>query len=75
MIVGPCAAGEMAKALQGLNPKINIWSTGNGDNAGDAMAPLKNLFTSLPPMLDAVQSQTGMKMPNWMPQHPQPSSS
>jgi flotillin len=58
----------MASAVQGLNPKINIWTTGGAENAADAMAPLKNLFTSLPPMLEAVQEQTGMKLPSWMPQ-------
>ncbi|BDA45928.1 Flotillin-like protein 2 [Coccomyxa sp. Obi] len=65
----PTIAGEMAKTVHGLNPKINIWTTSGGaEGAADAMAPLKNLFTSLPPMLDAVQSQTGMKLPSWMPQ-------
>ena len=34
----------------------------------DAMSPLRNLFTSIPPMLDAVQTQTGVRMPSWMPQ-------
>ncbi len=65
------AAGEMATAVRGLSPKINIWTTGTtAEGAADAMAPLENLFTSLPPMLDAVQSQTGMKLPSWMPQNP-----
>jgi flotillin len=53
-----------------MNPKINIWNTGSADGAADAMAPLRNLFTSLPPMLDVVQSQTGIKLPGWMPQAP-----
>ncbi|CAL8462080.1 g1611 [Coccomyxa elongata] len=66
----PTIASEMATAVRGLNPKINIWTTGaTAEGAANAMAPLKNLFTSLPPMLDAVQSQTGMKLPSWMPQN------
>ena len=47
-----CApAGKMASAMVGLNPKINIWTQGEGAGASDAMAPLRNLFTALPPML------------------------
>lgn len=60
-------AEKTADAIKGLEPKINIWNTGSqGDN--QPYTSLKNLFTSLPPMLDAVQSQTGIKLPNWMPQ-------
>ena len=44
-------AGQMAAAVHGLNPKINIRTQGEGASSSDAMAPLRNLFTSLPPML------------------------
>lgn len=37
--------------MRGMNPKINVWNTGNAEGTTDAMAPLRNLFTSLPPML------------------------
>lgn len=47
----PACAGQMAAAVHGLNPKINIWTQGEGASSSDAMAPLRNLFTSLPPML------------------------
>ena len=60
-------AQKTAQAVQGLNPKINIWNTG-ASGESDAMSPLRNLFTSIPPMLDAVQTQTGVRMPSWMPQ-------
>ena len=48
-------AAKTAAALQGMSPKINIWTQGGAGGevgaAGDPMAPLRNLFTSLPPML------------------------
>ena len=49
-------AAKTAAALHGMSPKINIWTTGAAGGgepggAGDAMAPLRNLFTTLPPML------------------------
>lgn len=56
-------AETTAAAVQGLQPKINVWKTGG--SGGD---PLQKLFTSLPPMLDALESQTNIKMPSWMPQ-------
>jgi len=60
-----------ADAVVGMQPKINIWTTGSGaEGAADSMAPIRNLFTSLPPMLDAVQGQAGMKMPDWLPKMP-----
>ena len=46
------ASGHLASAVQGLQPKINIWTTGGGsEGAGDSMAPLRNLFTSLPSLV------------------------
>ena len=46
-----------AKAIQGLNPKINVWNTGSagGEGAPDPMAPIRNLFQSLPPLLSTIQ--------------------
>lgn len=44
-------ADRVAAAVNGMNPKINIWTQGEAASSGDAMAPLRNLFTSLPPML------------------------
>ena len=31
------------------------------------MAPLQGLFQSLPPMLDALQQQTDVRLPSWAP--------
>lgn len=51
-----CCAGHLAQAVKGLNPKINIWTTGNGDGpSADSMAPLRNLFTTLPPLVSPSQ--------------------
>lgn len=66
-------AKQSAAAVQGLQPKINVWNTGGGgegSSAGDPMAPIRGLFTGLPPMLAAVHEQTGMAPPAWMMQMP-----
>ncbi|OAL35964.1 hypothetical protein AYO20_04870 [Fonsecaea nubica] len=62
-----------AKAIQGLQPKITVWNTGNGDGSGameQGIAPIKNIMQSLPPLLTTIQEQTGMTPPNWMVQMP-----
>ena len=52
-MAGVPASGHLAGAVRGLQPKINIWTTGGGaEGAGDSMAPLRNLFTSLPPLVN-----------------------
>lgn len=62
-----------AKAIHGLQPKINVWNTGaqGGDGAMDATAPIRNLFQSLPPLLSTIHDQTGMAPPSWLAQMPQ----
>lgn len=30
-----------AKAINGLQPKINVWTTGGNENGADAMAPIQ----------------------------------
>lgn len=62
-----------AKAIQGLQPKINVWNTGaaGGDGAvADPTAPIRNLFQSLPPLLSTIHDQTGMQPPTWLAQMP-----
>lgn len=59
-------ADKTAQAIQGLQPKINVWTTGGA--SGDEFSPLQKLFTGLPPMLEALQQQTDVKLPSWMPQ-------
>jgi flotillin len=62
-----------AKAIHGLQPKINVWNTGaqGSDGAMDATAPIRNLFQSLPPLLSTIHDQTGMAPPSWLAQMPQ----
>lgn len=63
-------------AIKGLQPKINVWNTGNqgGDGMADPSAPIRNLFQSLPPLLSTIHDQTGMAPPSWLAQMPQHNS-
>lgn len=55
-------AESNAKAIQGLNPKITVWT----HDASKGMDPIQNLARGVIPMLDTIESQTGYKLPNWM---------
>ncbi|KAK4991966.1 hypothetical protein LTR66_006400 [Elasticomyces elasticus] len=69
-------ANANAKAINGLQPKINVWNTGAQDGAGaDPTAPVRNLFQCLPPLLSTIQDQTGMAPPSWLAQMPQQTES
>jgi flotillin len=61
------------QAIKGLQPKINVWHTGNqgGEGMADPSAPIRNLFQSLPPLLSTIHDQTGMAPPTWLAQMPQ----
>lgn len=64
-------ADANANAIQGLQPKINVWNTGaQGDGVADPTAPIRNLFQSLPPLLSTIHDQTGMQPPSWLAQMP-----
>jgi flotillin len=58
-------ATTTADAVRGMEPKIHIWTTGGGSDA-DSLAPLRNIFASIPPMLDAVKGQTNFRAPEWL---------
>lgn len=62
-------ADSSARAINGLQPKINVWTTGSGEGA-DPGAPIRNLFQSIPPAASALFDQTGMQPPAWMMQMP-----
>ncbi|KAF1361866.1 flotillin domain-containing protein [Lizonia empirigonia] len=66
-------ADANAKAIHGLQPKINVWTTGaGGDGAAlDSAAPIRNLFQCLPPLLATVHDQTGIAPPPWLAQMPE----
>ena len=45
-----------------------------GENAGaDTWSPIRNMFTTIPPVLAALQDQTGMTAPSWMIKQPESS--
>jgi flotillin len=55
-------------AIQGLNPQITVWNTGgSGDGKGgqttDPYAPIRNVFSAMPPLYTMVQEQTGVSAP------------
>ncbi|TPX56713.1 hypothetical protein PhCBS80983_g04316 [Powellomyces hirtus] len=57
-----------AEAIKGLQPKITVWNTGGEGNEGsmDPMAPIRNIFQALPPLLTTINDQTGITPPSWM---------
>lgn len=55
-------ADSNAKAIQGLNPKITVWT----QDASKGMDPIQNLAKSIIPMLDTIESQTNYKLPEWL---------
>lgn len=55
---------------------MTIGAQTGGENGGaDTWSPIRNLFTTIPPVLAAMQGTTGMKAPGWfmgqpeVPQH------
>lgn len=58
-----------ASAINGLQPKITCWNTGDGaGSANDGMGAIRNIMTSLPPLLSTINEQTGMAPPSWLAQ-------
>ena len=54
-----------AQAINGLQPKITVWNT--GEQAGeDAGKPIRNILQSLPPLLSTINEQTGIAPPSWL---------
>ncbi|CAG8719826.1 7974_t:CDS:2, partial [Racocetra fulgida] len=45
-------AKENAQAIQGLNPKITVWNTGDPNGNVNNANPIANIFQSLPPLFD-----------------------
>ena len=61
-------ADSSARAIQGLNPKITVWNTGNASNTYDS---IHFLGKSLVPMLDTIRDQTGYQLPDWIVKKPE----
>lgn len=57
----PEMANANAKAIQGLQPKITYWNTGDsGKN------PITDVVKNIPPLVDTIFTQTGMQPPSWL---------
>ncbi|XP_061341014.1 flotillin-like protein 6 [Gastrolobium bilobum] len=67
-----------AEAIHGLQPKISIWTNGNGGEASDGgamgMKEVAGVYKMLPPLFKTVHEQTGMLPPSWMGTLPDKSS-
>ncbi|KAI4216814.1 MAG: hypothetical protein LQ351_000763 [Letrouitia transgressa] len=56
-----------AMAINGLQPKITVWNTGEGSST-ESSNPIRNLMQNLPPMLSTIHEQTGIAPPGWLAQ-------
>ena len=60
-----------ATAINGLQPKITVWNTGEGAGASqDGTGAIRNIMQSLPPLLSTINDQTGIAPPSWLAQMP-----
>ena len=59
-------ADKQAMAIKDLNPKINIWNTGAAATGNSYTDVISGLGKTVPPIIDAIQQQTGIRLPNWM---------
>lgn len=63
----PKLADASARAIQGLNPKITIWNTGNdAEGTSGAFGNISNIAKSIPPIIQTVEEQTGLSLPDWL---------
>ena len=54
----PQLAQKQAMALQGMNPRVNVWST-SSDNSGTLSNTLTDLFKTGMPLFEGIKDQTG----------------
>jgi len=61
-------ANTNAQAVQGMQPKISIWSGSNSaeSEGGSGLKDVAGLYRMLPPLLETVHEQTGMQPPAWL---------
>ncbi|CAI0415242.1 unnamed protein product [Linum tenue] len=61
-----------AEAVRGMQPKLSIWTTddgmngGGGGGSGGGMKEIAGVYKMLPPLLQTVEDQTGMRPPAWL---------
>lgn len=67
-------ADANAGAVRGMQPKINVWTTGGADGAADPLATTRDMFRMLPPLFQGIEEQTGYRPPQWMADSPQPAA-
>ncbi|PWY70434.1 flotillin domain protein [Aspergillus heteromorphus CBS 117.55] len=66
-------ADANGRAINGLQPKITTWNTGNsGHISGDSMGSIRSLIQGLPPLLSTIHEQTGISPPSWFAEMPKP---
>ena len=58
-------ADASARATNGLQPKISIWTTGK-ETGADAATSVAGLMKSLAPTLATIEEQTGIAPPLWL---------
>lgn len=51
-----------SNAIKGLNPKITIWNTSNGENVNGFTDTISNIMKSVPPLFSTIEDQTGIKL-------------
>ncbi|KAG0008809.1 hypothetical protein BGZ80_003024 [Entomortierella chlamydospora] len=53
-----------AKAINGLAPKISVWNGGmkGGSSQSSEANAIADIYTMLPPLIDTIHDQTGIKM-------------
>ena len=70
-------ANANAAAINGLQPKITVWNTGDNNAAGNGssndsgLGAIRNIMQALPPMLSTINDQTGIAPPNWLAKMPE----
>lgn len=55
-----------AAAIQGLNPKITIWSGMDSNGSGSYAKNIADVLKMVPPLVSTIHDQTGIKPPGWM---------
>jgi len=56
-----------ARAIQGLNPKITIWSTwSEADGVSNSFNSISNIAKSSPPIIQTIEQQTGLALSDWL---------
>ncbi|KAG9252409.1 SPFH domain/Band 7 family protein [Emericellopsis atlantica] len=63
-------ANANSTAVQGMQPKISVWNTGDGGHSGaggggDPADATRRVYQMLPPLMETIHDQTGITLPEW----------